>query len=154
MQPFPHNYRVSATARASGPVSIMAAGVPTIASAPPVEFGGPGDKWSPESLLCAAVADCYILTFRSVARSAKLEWLTLNCRVDGKLERVDGRTHFTHFVTYVDLRVPIATDIERANRLLEKAEHECLIANSLCAGRSLESQVQEMDLSAAEEVTS
>jgi organic hydroperoxide reductase OsmC/OhrA len=153
MQPFPHTYRVSATAGVNGPVSIMAAGVPTIASAPPVEFGGPGDKWSPESLLCAAIADCYILTFRSLARSEKIEWLKLDCRVEGKLERVDGRTQFTHFVTYVDLKVPVATDIELMNRLLEKAEHGCLIANSLCGGRSLETLVQELNLSAIEKVT-
>jgi len=154
MQPFPHNYRVAASARTSGPVSITAAGVSTIVSAPPMEFGGPGDKWSPETLLCASVADCYILTFRSLARSAKLDWLKLDCRVDGKLERVDGRTQFTHFVTYVDLKVPIATDIDRVNRLLEKAEHECLIANSLCGGRSLETQVQEVNISAVTEATS
>jgi organic hydroperoxide reductase OsmC/OhrA len=131
----------------------MAAGVPSIASAPPVEFGGPGDKWSPESLLCAAVADCYILTFRALARSAKLEWLKLDCRVQGKLERVDGRTQFTHFVTYADLKVRVGTDIELVNRLLEKSEHDCLIANSLCGARSLETQVQEENVSALEKIS-
>lgn len=148
MHPFPHTYRVAATAGAKGTVSISAAGVPTITSAPPVEFDGPGDQWSPESLLCAAVADCFILTFRALANAAKLEWLKIECRVDGKLERIDGRSRFTHFVTHADLSVAIGTDVNRVKALLEKAELGCLIANSLSGERSLETQVLAINASA------
>ena len=122
-------------------MSLTAAGLPAIASAPPREFDGPGDRWSPEDLLCASVADCFILSFRAVARASKLSWLHLNCRVEGTLERVDGITKFTQFVTYAELKVPPGTDVERSKLLLDKAEHGCLIANSLTATRSLEAQV-------------
>jgi organic hydroperoxide reductase OsmC/OhrA len=31
------------------------------------QLGGPGGQWSPETLLVAAAAECFILTFRAVA---------------------------------------------------------------------------------------
>jgi organic hydroperoxide reductase OsmC/OhrA len=137
MHPYPHQYSVHASARPEGDVPITAPGLPTLATAPPVEFDGPGDRWSPETLLCAAVADCFLLSFRAVARAAKLELDGLECQVEGKLDRVEGRTHFTGLVVHATLRVPAGTDADRARRLLEKAEHVCLISNSLLARRRI-----------------
>jgi organic hydroperoxide reductase OsmC/OhrA len=57
MHPFPHHYVVTATARPSGDVPLAAEGLRIIESAMPKEFDGPGNQWSPESLLAAAVAD-------------------------------------------------------------------------------------------------
>jgi organic hydroperoxide reductase OsmC/OhrA len=141
MQAYPHVYKVSANGNPTGSVAVASAGLPTLATASPREFDGPGDQWSPEGLLCAAVADCFILTFRAVARASKLEWLQLECGVEGTLERAEGGTQFTQFFTRASLRVPTGTDIERARLLLEKAEHTCLISNSLRGKRSLETQV-------------
>jgi organic hydroperoxide reductase OsmC/OhrA len=42
---------------------------------------------------------------------------------------------------HATLRVPPVTDHERATRLLEKAEHVCLISNSLVSQRRLETNV-------------
>ena len=90
MQDFPHHYRVGATAEPDGDVSLTGDGLDAIASAPPAEFGGPGDRWSPETLLVAAVADCFILSFRVIARASKLPWISLKCEVEGTLERREG----------------------------------------------------------------
>jgi organic hydroperoxide reductase OsmC/OhrA len=138
MHPYPHHYTVHAVAEPTGDVPLNAAGLPPIASAPPAEFDGPGDRWSPETLLCAAVADCFLLSFRAVARASKLDWTSLEARVEGKLDRVDGRSFFTEFVTHATLRVPAGTDQDRATKLMEKAEHVCLISNSLVAQRRLD----------------
>ena len=141
MHPYPHHYTVHAIAEPTGDVPLNAAGLPPIASAPPAEFDGPGDRWSPESLLVAAVADCFLLSFRAVARASKLDWTSLEARVEGKLDRVDGRSFFTEFVVHATLRVPSGTDQDRATKLMEKAEHVCLISNSLVAQRRLDSTV-------------
>jgi organic hydroperoxide reductase OsmC/OhrA len=141
MKPYPHIYTASAKGEASGLLPVSAASVPTIDTAPPAEFGGPGDRWSPETLLCAAVADCFILTFRAIARASKHEWLNLDCRVDGKLERIEGVSQFTHFDTHATLKIPAGSDIERAKTLLEKSERDCLIANSLHGTRALEIRI-------------
>jgi organic hydroperoxide reductase OsmC/OhrA len=141
MQDLPHQYLVSADAKSSGNVTLASNGVPDLASAPPAEFGGPGDQWSPESLLVAAVADCFILSFRAIARASRLEWDALCCSVDGTLDRVDRVTQFTGFKVSATLHVPTGTDEEKARRLLEKAEHACLITNSLKAESHLETTV-------------
>jgi len=122
-------------------VTVSAPGVPPIETAPPPEFDGPGGVWSPETLLIAAVADCFILTFRAVARAARFEWIALDCRVEGTLERIEGQARFTDFATTVRLVVPAGADATQARRLLERAEHGCLVANSLRGKRALSTDV-------------
>jgi organic hydroperoxide reductase OsmC/OhrA len=141
MQPYPHVYQVSAAGSPDGTVSVASPGVPAISTAPPPEFDGPGDVWSPEALLCAAVADCFILTFRAISRAARLEWSKLGCRVEGTLERAGGVTQFTRYATHASLTVPEGTDVTKARALLERAEQLCLVSNSLRGTRSLEAEV-------------
>jgi len=142
MQDFPHRYSVAALARVEGEVTLESAGLAGLASAPPSEFGGPGDRWSPETLLVAAVADCFVLSFRAVARASKLDWVSLRCEVEGTLNRVERVTQFTAFIVRASLQVPPGTDPDRARGLLEKAEKICLISNSLKAAPHLEAKVE------------
>src|SRR5690606_14409687 len=111
-------------------------------TAPPPEFDGPGDVWSPESLLCAAVADCFVLTFRGIARVMRLSWLNLECQVEGTLERPNRQPFFTRFATTATLTVPAGTDVEKARSMLERAEHTCLVSNSLRSERTLQLEVR------------
>ncbi len=143
MQPYPHVYTVQASAQPDGDAPVSSPGLPTLTTAPPAEFGGPGDRWSPETLFCAAVADCFLLSFRAVARASKFDWLELECRVDGTLERVEKTTRFTEVLTVATLRVPAGANRDRAVRLMEKAEKVCLISNSLVCERRLEATVVE-----------
>ena len=145
MHPYPHLYQVTATGASSGAVAVDAPGLPTLDSAPPPEFDGPGGKWSPETLLCAAVADCFILTFRAVSRAAGFAWSKLECRVDGTLERSSGGAQFTRFATVATLTVPVGSDVDKGRALLERAEHGCLVANSLKGARTLEARVSFAD---------
>lgn len=141
MKDLPHHYNVVSSARPDGDVSLASGSTAPILSAPPAEFGGPGDKWSPETLLVAAVADCLILTFRAIARASKLTWIELKCEAEGTLERVEGTTKFTGFVVRATLSIPQDTDETRAHRLLQKAEEACLITNSLSGTTHLEASV-------------
>ena len=143
MHPYPHVYRVSAAGSAAGSVAVSSPRLPDMVTAPPLEFDGPGDVWSPETLLCAAVADCFILTFRGVSRAAKFEWSALECRVEGTLERVDGKSRFTRFLSVAKLTVASGSDHAKAHALLERAEQACLIANSLSGERALEADIIE-----------
>jgi len=143
MKPYPHVYGVTASGAASGTVAISAPGLPPLEAAPPPEFDGPPGYWSPETLLVAAAANCFLLTFRAVARGAALEWTGIDCEVEGTLERVGGVTRFTRFATRATLAVPPGTDLEKARRLLERAEAACLISNSLNGERTLDAQVHE-----------
>ncbi len=131
MQDYPHHYVVSADAQAEGAVEVSSEGLETLASMPPAEFDGPGDRWSPETFLVAAVADCFILTFRAIARASKFEWNSVSCKVEGLLDRVDRVTRFTDYHVRVVLHVPPGTDAHKAERMVEKSEHVCLVTNSL-----------------------
>lgn len=143
MHPYPHLYHASARGQATGDVTVTSPSLPDILTAPPPQFDGPGGRWSPETLLCAAVANCYILTFRGVSRAARFEWLKLDCRVEGTLERVDGQTRFTRFTTFTELTVPVGADSGQARKLLERAEQVCLVSNSLSGARELELSIVE-----------
>ena len=131
MQAFPHHYTVAANGSGTGDVTLKADELPTLRSASPIPFDGPGDRWSPETLLVAAVGDCLILTFRAVARASGFAWTSLECDVTGTLDRIERTTRFVAFEVRARLRVPAGTDPDRARQVLEKAERSCLISNSL-----------------------
>jgi len=141
MHPFPHHYLVNAAVRPGGDVPLSAEGVRVIESAPPREFDGPGNQWSPEGLLTAAVLDCFVLSFRAIAAASKYAWLSLESSTRGTLDRVEGKMRFTRFETRAKLHVPPGADIERAKKLLEKAELTCLVSNSLSSERHLTVEV-------------
>lgn len=101
---------------------ISAPALPPIKTAPPPEFDGPGGTWSPETLLCAAIADCFILTFRGVARAAHFNLIALDCRVQGVLEHIGDETRFTQFATAARLTIPPGADMTKARLLLSRAE--------------------------------
>jgi organic hydroperoxide reductase OsmC/OhrA len=138
MKPYPHIYTAVADGTVSGLVPVGAAGLPDFTTAPPAEFDGPGDLWSPETLLVAAIADCFILTFRGVSRAAGFAWNSLHCQVDGVLERVAGVTQFSRFTTRATLTLHAGADRAKAHELLERAEKVCLVANSLRGERAIE----------------
>lgn len=141
MKDLPHQYFVTARGAASGTVALSSPGVATLQSEPPPEFGGGGAEWSPETLLCAAVADCFLLTFRAIARAAQLSYVGFSCDVAGKLDRVEGQLRFTEFVLRARLAVAPGTDEARARSLLEKAERGCLVSRSLSAAVTLAAEV-------------
>ncbi len=141
MTQFPHDYSIQSSAQVSGPVVLERSGLPSLQSLPPVEFGGPGDHWSPEDLLVAAVADCFILSFRAISAASKFAWESLRCEVTGKLDRVDRKICFTEFQLRAFLVIPSDSAPDRAKHLLEKAEQTCFITNSLSAKVHLTLQI-------------
>ena len=141
MHPYPHRYLALAAGASSGTVTLASAGLPDLTTAPPPEFDGPGGVWSPETLLCGAIADCFVLSFRGVSRAAKFEWIRLECEVEGRLERLDNVTRFTSYTTRATLTVAPGSDEAKAKSLLERAEHVCLVSNSLNGVRALETHI-------------
>ena len=141
MQEFPHHYSVAASATTQGDVAVESDRLSPIRSAPPAEFGGPGDQWSPETLFVAAVADCFVLTFRAIAGVSRFPWISLTCDVAGTVDRVDRVTQFTAFEIRAHLRVPPGAKEDQALRLLTKAEDTCLVTNSLKVKPHLEAVV-------------
>lgn len=116
----------------------------TISVATPPEFaeGIPG-IWSPEHLFVAAVSSCLMTTFLAIAANSKLEYTGFTCAANGKLEQVEGKFK----ITEVELR-PVVTvaDVaqrERTLRVLQKAEANCLISNSVNSKVTMIAEVRE-----------
>jgi organic hydroperoxide reductase OsmC/OhrA len=142
MQDLPHHYTATATAEPDANIQLTAEGLPDLETAGPPEFGGPGDVWSPETLLVGTIADCFVLSFRAIARTARLDWNSLTCKAEGTLEKIEKLTQFTEFTVTATLTVPPGTNEAKARTILEKAEKYCLITNSMKAGSHLVAEVQ------------
>ena len=132
MDKLPHHYSVSGVL--NGDKVVLSSGrLSPLESGPPAEFGGSGDYWSPETLLVAAVSDCFLLSFKAIAGASKYEWDAVGCEVSGKLDTVDKKMMFTEFEIVATLNISDESQEDRGRRLLEKSEQACLISNSLSA---------------------
>jgi peroxiredoxin-like protein len=114
-----------------GHATLSSAGVPDLDTAPPLEFDGPGDAWSPEQLLLGAVEACFVLTFRAIARASKIEFTSLAVEAEGIVDVENGRTRFTEIVLRPRVTLPAGEDLVRVRRALERAERGCLVSASL-----------------------
>ena len=141
MKPLPHLYSARIAGGPTGYAILSSSGVPDLRTAPPLDFEGPGDAWSPEQLLLAAVEACFLLTFRSVAQASRLEFVSLSVEAEGVVDRVEGVTRFTEIVLRPRVALPAGTDWVRVQRALEKAERVCLVSASLDTPIRLEPEI-------------
>ena len=141
MKPLPHRYDVRITGGPQGYATLKSGGVPDLRTAPPIEFDGPGDAWSPEQLLLAAVEACFVLTFRAIAAASGIEFASLAVEGEGIVDRQAGRTRFTEILLRPRLTVPPGVDWVRVQRALEKAERACLVSGSLATPIRLEPEI-------------
>ncbi len=107
--------------------------LPEIPVATPPEFGGHQGRWSPEHLLVSSVASCIMTTFIAIAEASKFVFQAYESSVVGTIERVEKSYQFTKVVVSVKLTVPDEGAASRAERLLQKAEQNCFISNSIKA---------------------
>ena len=133
MQTFPHEYIASAQGKASDYVIAQSGNLAPIHIAEPKEFDGSGIYWSPEQLFVATVANCLILTFRAIANASNFQFLNLKCDATGMLDRIENSNRFTEINIDVVLHLQSKDDLKKGQRLLEKAENQCLIKNSITA---------------------
>jgi peroxiredoxin-like protein len=141
MKPLPHTYEVRLAGEATGYGTLSVDGLPDLRFAAPADFDGPGDAWSPEHMLLAAVEACFLLTLRSIARASKLEFSGLTLAGEGIVDRKDGALRFTEIVLRPRLTIAPGVDRERALRILEKSEKACLISASLSTPVRMEAEI-------------
>jgi peroxiredoxin-like protein len=141
MKPLPHRYSARIASGPVGYATVSSGGVPDLRTAAPLDFDGPGDAWSPEQLLLAAVVACFLLTFRAVAQASRLEFVSLAVEAEGIVDRAHGVTRFTEIVLRPRVALPAGADRIRVQRALEKAERACLVSSSLDTPIRLEPEI-------------
>jgi organic hydroperoxide reductase OsmC/OhrA len=138
VKPLPHHYTVRLPGGPIGYASATVDGMPDVRTAPPAEFDGPGDAWSPEHLLLASVETCFLFTFRAVARASRVEFTACDATVEGTVDRDGPAIKFTEILLRVRLGLPPGADRDRARRAVEKAERACPVSASLATPIRLE----------------
>lgn len=117
-------------------------GVPRLIhfSAPP-EFGGEPGVWTPEHFFLAAVASCFVETFKAVAKASKLEFQGIEVGVDGVIEKDASGLRFTRITIRPALIVYTEDAHELGLRVLAKTERNCLIVRSLSSQIELDAKI-------------
>jgi organic hydroperoxide reductase OsmC/OhrA len=101
-----------------------------VATPPEFPKGMPG-IWSPEHLFTASISSCLMTTFLAIAENSKLEFVSFHCESKGKLDQVDGKWMMTEVLLEPVVTVKEERDVERALKVLQKSEANCLISNSV-----------------------
>ena len=98
--------------------------------------------WSPEHLFTAAVSSCLMTTFLAVAENSKLDFVSFDCKANGKLEMIEGKYMMHEVELTPKLVIKKEEDRERAERILTKSEAACLISNSIKSSVTLKNKIQ------------
>jgi len=125
-------YRVTASSTSLLSGIAMAEEIePPISFSAPPEFQGESGHWTPEHFFVASVAGCFISTFSAIAQLSKFDYLSLELETEGTITKDEGGWRFTRITLRPRLKIAQEKDLERAKRLLEKAERNCLVVRSL-----------------------
>lgn len=101
-----------------------------VATPPQFPKGMPG-IWSPEHLFTASVSSCFMTTFLAIAENSKLNFDSFHCKATGFLEQADGKFLMTEVLLEPTVTITQEKDQERALRILQRTETNCLISNSI-----------------------
>ena len=128
---FEYEVQTEWTGRRGG--RLTAEGLPPLDFSAPPEFAGEAGKWTPEHLLAGASASCLTATFLAIAEISKLELESFRMKVHARLEKIPGEGYrFTEFTLAPEIGVA-PQDVEKAQRVLGKAEKNCFVNRSLRA---------------------
>jgi len=142
MKPLPHCYEVALTGSAAGYATVSETGLPDLTTAPPVEYDGPGDAWSPEHLLLAAVSSCFLFTFRAVAKGSHVDFVDIDAHAFGTVDRSAGTTRFTDIVIRAAVTAAAVVDVVAVQRAIDKTAARCLVSSSLSTPVRVEATIR------------
>ena len=77
-----------------------------------------------------------------MAERAGLAFTSYESAAEGRLELVDGKFQFTAITLKPTITLSASADAAKAQELIEKAEANCLISNSMKARVSLEPTIR------------
>jgi peroxiredoxin-like protein len=124
-------YKAKTTWTSARRGSLSAAEKSNIVIGSPPEFKGEPDVWTPEELLVGSLNTCIMLTFLSLAQARGLTPAAYESEAEGLLENVEGRFCITEVTVRPQITVKQEGELERARELMERAEGECFISNSI-----------------------
>ena len=109
---------------------------------PPQFPKGMENIWSPEHLFTAAVSGCLMTTFLAIAENSKLDFVHFECSSKGKLEQIDGKFLMTEVILEPVVTIKNESEREKAEKVLQKSEANCLISNSVKSKITMISEIK------------
>ncbi len=137
-----HTYTTSLRWTTERRGTLEAEGLPRIEVATPPNFpGGHPGTWSPEHLFVASAEACLMTTFLAIAANSKLAFREYSSSAEGLLEKTPEGLRITKIVLRPRLVIIDAAAVDRAKRILERAEQLCLISACMKTQMVLEPEV-------------
>lgn len=136
-----HGYRIAAwwTSGRSGIAKSDTAPNAIHFSAPPDGLEG---RWTPVELLLASIAGCFTTTFRTLAVRDNCDFVDLELEATAKVAKAGSAGFFNDITVHATVIIADFEDCDRALKLLEAAERECLICRALDFPVKFEPHVQ------------
>lgn len=97
----------------------------------PPEYRGMTGTMTPEDAFVGAVITCLACTFDSYASKMRLKVISYESEGIGIVDRKDGVLMFTELTVRVKITVPRETPKESAQKAIDLARQNCLVAASL-----------------------
>ncbi len=113
-------------------------GKPDIEMAVPPEFKGHEGMWAPEDFYVAAASSCILFTFVYIARRKKIEIESLGSEATGKFEMNNGKALMTEVNIRLNVKAKNPGENDLIREIVNTAEKNCPISNSMRARVTVE----------------
>lgn len=110
---------------------VTADGPPPLPGSSDPAFRGAKDRWNPEQLLLAALAQCHLLAYLHLCADNGVVVVAYTDRARGTLRTRGGGGAFAEAVLAPRVTVATADMVERAQALHDDAHRACFIAASV-----------------------
>ncbi len=112
--------------------TVLAEGPPELLGSADRTFHGDRERWNPEQLLLASIAQCHMLSYLHVCVDAGVVVTDYVDRATGAMRvEADGSGRFTEVVLHPAVTVADESMVEAATQAHHRAHALCFIANSV-----------------------
>jgi organic hydroperoxide reductase OsmC/OhrA len=116
-------------------------GRPPIAGSSAPEYQGDPSRINPEELFTASLAACQMLTYLYGAARGGVKVVAYTDDSEGELAVKDGRLRMVRVTLRPTVTISADSDAAAALALVERAHHDCFIANSVTTEVVIEPQI-------------
>ncbi len=111
---------------------VLVQGKPTLQGSADPTFRGQADRWNPEDMLVAALAECHMLTYLALCATHGVVVTSYEDMATGRMEMtVGGSGRFVEVVLNPKVAVTAESSMDQAVELHLEANKSCFIANSV-----------------------
>lgn len=96
-------------------------------------FRGDAERPNPEQLLLGAASSCQLLSFLALAARSRIDVVAYEDTATAEMPEGEQPMRITRIVLRPQVVVAAGSDLDRVQRLIERAHDSCYVANTLNA---------------------